>query len=354
MNRVKQLVARLPDEYSAALITSAVSLRYLCGIPLDDAFMLVSKDESVLFVAERDYEQASKRCPGIFVRALKSGNQLMDFLVKYSIKKVYVESDKLTVADFNIYKEQLHYAELDTSLKLPHTLLSMRSVKTDDELASIASAQKICDKVYEKMLGTIRRGMTERQIAALLSFYIADFGADEAGFPVRVLSGENTADFTKMPSDRQVRDGDFLILDYGAKYGGYCARISRTIAAGEINPRRDNAYNAVTCAVADGLKSLRAGIGGKVADSVARATLNAWGVDQYCSVSFAEGIGLEPSEPPFLCSDSTAMLKAKTALSVRVGVNVPNKFGVLIGDMVVVSAEGCVNFTSASKNLMHI
>lgn len=354
MSRVKQLAARIPDENSAALITSAVSLRYLCGFSVGDGFMLISKEESVLFVTERDYERTAKLSAGFGVRVLESGQLLLDFLVKYSVKTIYVESDKLSVADFNVYKEQLHYAEMDTTAKLTHALLSLRSVKTDEELAAVATAQKICDKAYEKLLGTVRRGMSERQIASLLSFYLADFGADEAGFPVRVLSGENTADFAALPSERQIRDGDFLILDFGAKYGGYCARMSRTVAVGEINPRRDNAYNAVTCAIADGLKTLRAGIGGKVADSVARATLNAWGVDQYCSVGFAEGIGLEPSEPPFLGQNSTAMLKAKTALAVHVGVSIPERFGVLIGDMAVVTADGCVDLTVASRNLVHI
>ena len=103
MSRVKQLAARIPGENSAALITSAVSLRYLCGFPLDDGFMLVSKEESVLFVTERDYEQTARLSAGFGVRALESGQQLLDFLVKYSIKTIYVESDKLTIADFNVY-----------------------------------------------------------------------------------------------------------------------------------------------------------------------------------------------------------------------------------------------------------
>lgn len=353
MSRVKQLSARLPDERSAALITSDVSLHYLCGFAVD-GFMLVSKEESVLFVSERDRERTSEKASGFAVRTLESGQQLLDFLVKYSIKKVYSESDKLPVAEYNVFKEQLHYAELDASSRLTHTLLSLRTVKSDEELTAIVTAQKICDKAYEKLLGVIRRGMTERQIASLLSFYVSDFGADTSGFPTRVLSGENTADFDMLPSERQIADGDLLILDFGAKYNGYCARMSRTVAVGEINPRRDNAYNAVTCAISDGLKALRAGVGGKVADSVARATLNAWGVDQHYMVGFAEGIGLEPSEPPYLGRESTAVLKAKTALSVRVGVSVSERFGVLIGDMAAVTAEGCVDFTSASRNLVHI
>ena len=354
MSRVKRLAAWLPDERSAALITSPLSMRYLCGFLPSDGIMLVFKEESILFVSEAECERLANHKAGFRICALKSGKQLLDLLVKYSIKRIYIEADKMTVSEYNIFKEQLHYAELDVSEKLPHALLAMRSVKSGEEIAAIAAAQKICDKVYEKILGTARRGMSERQIASLLSFYLADFGAESAGFPVRVLSGENTADFSALPSDRQVRDGDLVIFDFGAKYSGYCARMSRTVAAGEINPRRDNAYNAVSCAIADGLKTLRTGIGGKVADSVSRATLNAWGVDQYCVTGFASGIGLEPSEPPFLNQDSSAVLKSGTALSVRVGISIPGRFGVLIGDMAGLTDDECVNFTIATRNLLHI
>lgn len=353
MSRVDNIVEWLPDERSAALITSPLSLRYICGFPIENSILLVFRERSILFVTSRDFEDANAKADGFAVQVLSSGKQMLELLIKYSVKRIHTEAEKITVAEFNTYREQLHYADVIASEELSEKLMQLRTVKFDDEIVAILNAQKICDKAYERILGNVRRGMTERQIAALLGFYIMDYGAEEIPFPITVLSGENTANQRAKPSDRQIRDGDFLILEFGARYNGYCASMCRTVAVGSIDSTRDNMYNAVSCALQDGLKTLRAGIGGKVADSVAKATLNAWGADKYCSVNFAHGIGLEPVEPPFLRQGSSVTLKAKTALATMCGIST-GRYGVKIGDIAVLTEEGCADLTAATKSLVHI
>lgn len=354
MSVVSKIVEWLPYDNAAALITSPLSLRYVCGFPLEDGLLLVFREQSVLFVSSGDYDYADEHADGFTVKVLSSGRQLLDLLIKYSIKRIYTEADKITVSEFNTYREQLHYANVTDSGELSEKLTALRTIKTDEEIIAIASAQKICDKAYERILGNVRKGMSERQIAAMLSFYLMDLGAEEPAFPTKALSGENSADLRARPSDRKIREGDFLILEFGARVNGYCASMCRTVAVGAVDPIRDNAYNAVSCALQDGLKALRAGIGGKVADSVARATLNAWAVDQYCAVNFAHGIGLEPVEPPFLRQGSSFTLKARTALSTACAVCVPGKFGVKISDIALLTAEGCEDLTTATKSMVHI
>ena len=354
---VRALVNWLPDERSAALINSPLSIRYLCGFPVEDGIILAAREESFLFLTEREYAEISEKIGtphDLRIRVLTGGKQLLELLVKYGIKRIFIEPDKMTVTEYRLFKEQLHYAEIDTSEELARQLLLMRSVKTDEEIIAIGNAQRICDKAYERLLGSARKGMTERQIASLLDFYLSDFGSERLPFPTVVRSGENTANPNIKPTDRPIREGEFLILEFGASYDGYCAKMCRTAAVGEITPRMDNAYNAVSCAISDGLRALRAGIGGKVADSVAKATLNAWDVDKYCSVNFAHGIGLEPVEPPYLGQNSSSILKANTALSVSCGVNIAGKFGVKIGDMASLTEDGCIDYTAATKSLIHI
>lgn len=354
VSNAERLARWLPDERCGALVTSPVSLRYLCGFPLENGIVLAFREDRFLFVTERDYAAAGERAAGFTVQVLESGAQLLNLLVKYGIRRIFTEPDKMTVAEYNVFKEQLHYAELDTSEALSRQLLAMRSVKTESEISAIAQAQKICDKAYERLLGTVRKGMTERQIASLLSFYLADFGADEPAFPAAALCGENTAKPNSKSSNRKLCEGDFLVLEFGAKYSGYCARMCRTVAAGAVDSRRENAYNAVSCAVQDGLKTLRGGIGAKVADSVVRSTLNAWGVDQYCFTGFTQGIGLEISEPPLPSQGASTMLKAGNALSASCGVRVLGKFGIKITDMAILTEEGCADLTAATKSLVHI
>ena len=348
------LAEMLPTDNSAALVTSPLSIRYLSGITVDSGIILASKEARILFVTQREYERLDCRHTELTVTALSESGQMLDMLIKYGIKKVYIEADKMTVAQYNVYKERLHYAQIDTSGALDNALAELRSVKSKDELAAITNAQKICDKAYERILGSLRKGMSERQIASMLEYFLRKFGSQGEPLTVTVLSGENTADPNLSPSDRQITDGDLLIMEFGARWGGYCAKMCRTVAVGKIDTKCENAYNAVSCAIQDGLKTLRAGVGSKVADSVAGATLNAWGVDKYLSTTFAHGIGLEAAEPPFLGRGGSVSLKADTALYTKCGVTIPGKFGVKIGDMAVLTDIGCTNLTAATKSLVHI
>ncbi len=366
MSGISALTQWLPDERHAALVTSPLSLRYLCGFPIDNGVLLVTKEESFLFLRghtlkslppallEKLMEHSTNHTKEFNVRELSTEKQMLDLLIKYGTKHVFLEADKMSVADYNLYKEQLHYAEFDTSDALSKQLLRQRSVKSEKELEAIETAQKICDKAYERLLSNIRNGMTERQIAALLEFYLTDYGSDGVPFPTVVLSGENTAKQYLKPSDRNIREGDFIILEFGAKFAGYCAKMARTIAVGEIPHNRDNAYNAVSCAISDGMRSLRAGIGGKVADSVARSTLSAWDAEKYCSSDFAHGIGLEVVEPPLVSRNSSALLRADMVLAVHTTIVVGGKFGVKIGDMAILTEDGCIGCTKATRSLVHI
>lgn len=348
---LKSLVDMLPTGNSAALVTSPAALRYLCGFPVESGIILASKEAGVLFVPQSDAD--SYKSAELEITPLSKNGQMLEILVKYGIKRVYVEAEKMTVAEYNMFKGQLHYSEIDTSSALDNALLELRSVKRESELAATAEAQRICDKAYDRLQGSLRKGMSELRIASMLEYFLAEFGS-EGGIAPIVLSGENTAYLDRRPSGRQIADGDLLIMEFGAKKNGYCAKMCRTCAVGQIDPKRENAYNAVSCAIQDGLKALRAGVGSNVADSVARATLNAWGVDNYCSTAFAHGIGLETIEPPFLGRKNSVTLKANTALFTKCGVTIPGKFGVRIGDMAVLTEIGCTNLTAATKSLTHI
>ncbi|MGN0668941.1 MAG: M24 family metallopeptidase, partial [Oscillospiraceae bacterium] len=291
---------------------------------------------------------------GFVVFSLSSLKQILDILVKFGIKRLYIENDKMTVAELDLMKNMLHYADFITTGELTSALLKMRSIKSESEIACVKRAQNVCDKAYQRLLMTVRKGMTERQIAAYLNYFLVEFGADEPAFSARALAGENSALPHARPSSRQIREGDFLLLEFGARVGGYCAKMARTVAVGKISPKQEDAYNAVSCAVFDGLKTLRAEISSNVPDSVARATLNAWNVEKYSRGGFAHGIGIDVSEPPFLEENGGAMLKEGMTLAVGCDIRLPERFGVKITDTCVLTGDGCVNFTAATRDLVHI
>lgn len=355
MSRAEILAGMLPDERSAALVTSPLSLRYLCGCYVESGLAIIGHEESVLFVPERIYQRVSGRVSGFKVTALTNGQQLLDLLIKYGIKRVFIEADKMSVSEWKLFREQLHYAELCDTEDLSEWLVRMRTVKSSEEIAAIRRAQAICDDAYERLLGSVRKGMTERQILSLIDYYLAEAGSEGSPFQTVVLSGENTARLNvsdRRPLDRVTESGDLIIMEFGARVDGYCAKMSRTIGVGSVDPQIDEAYRAVSCAISDGVKALRAGIGGKVADSVARSTLNAWGFDKYSSGSFAHGIGLEEFEAPFLGRRSSAVLRPDTVLAACCEIKLPGKFGIRTEDTAVLGEEGCMVLTKATRTLV--
>lgn len=354
MSAVGNLSEWLANERTAALITSELSLRHLCGFRLRRGIILATKEECFLFVSKGEFDYAEAKTEGFSVRAFSGMNQILDLLVKFNIRKILVESDKMTVREFNYYADELHCAEIITNDLLSEKLAMMRTVKSDAELKAVEKAQSVCDRAFDKLLMNIRKGMSERQIAAMLSGALIELGADEILPKFRIASGENSAKHYCKPTDRKIGNGDFLLMDFGAKVGGYCASMARTVIVGEIMPKRENIYNAVSCAVSDGLKTLRAGIGAKVAESVAQATLNTWDIDKYAKADFGHGTGLEFFEPPFLERSSPSMLKSNMTLVCGVEVTAPGRYGVKIADSVVITEDGYVNFTTATKSLVHI
>ncbi|MCH5203419.1 MAG: M24 family metallopeptidase [Oscillospiraceae bacterium] len=354
MSAVGYLSEWLSDERTAALITSGLSLRHLCGFGLSHGLILAAKEESFLFVSEDEFERVKAKAEGLSVRAYSDTKQLLDLLVKHNIRKILVESDKMTVRELNFYTDELHCAKLETSDLLSQKLAMLRAVKSDMELNAVKKAQLVCDKAYDKLLMSIRKGMSERQIAAMLSGFLVEYGADELMPRMRIASGENSAKHHIKPTERKITDGDFLLMDFGAKVGGYCASMARTVVVGEISPKRENIYNAVFCAVTDGLKAIRAGIGANVAQSVAMATLNNWDIDRYARSDFGHGTGLEFFEPPYLVQGSPSMLKTNMTLVCGCEVTAPSRYGVKIADCVCVTEDGCIDLTTATKSLVHI
>lgn len=356
MNNIERLAELLSDGTHAALITSEVGRRYFCGFRSSAGVLLVTKDGSYLIVDSRYFDRANQRvtdCEVILMDDLRS--QLLDLLIKHNIRRLSVESAYMTLHEFEEFRERLYYTELDGSEWLSDKISSMRVIKTSEEVKLIVKAQRIAEAAYERLLEKMRRGMTEKQVAALLNYYMMDCGADDLSFETIAASGVNSASPHAVPTDKPLEDGDFLTLDFGAVADGYHSDMTRTLVIGNPTPEMEELYEAVYYANLDGLKAIRADVGGKLVDSVARGTLNGWGgYDKYFGHGLGHGVGLEIHEAPTLSQKSTSVLREGMIVTVEPGVYISGKYGVRIEDMVLVTADGCKNLTSATKKLIHI
>lgn len=354
-DRISELAGILPDEHTAALITSPENRRYLCGYACEDGIVLLTRSQCLYIVGSLYYEQArelARDCTVVLMDNAES--ELLDLLFKYDIRCVAAEARHITESRLSAYRRALNYTDVQASDRLSETLCAMRLIKSRDEVELIAAAQNIADRAFERLLGRLRKGMTERSIAAMLTCSLLECGAEDTAGRVIAASGRNSACPCAFPTDREISDGDFLVLEFGAKVGGYCARMARTLAVGRISHAQEEAYNAVFCAGHDALGAIRAGVNAKVADSVARSTLNAWSADKYFTHGLGSGIGLEPCEQPVLSQKSGAMLRAGMVVSVGPAVYIPEKYGVRIKNMAEVTENGCNILTNTTSNLIRI
>ncbi len=352
MTKIEQITNLIDDEKKGALITSDISRRYVTGFKSSAGVVLITKEKSYLLIDFRYFHKAKKYVTDCEVILLENfREQLTDLLVKHSVTTLSVESDNVTLSQLADYKEKFSFITFDDSDFLSKTLNKMRVIKSSDEIQKIVTAQRIAEKAYNRLLQDIRPGISEKHVAALLDFYMSEFGSEGVSFDTIAASGENSASPHAVPTDRLLCDGDFLTLDFGAVYCGYHSDTTRTLAIGHADDHMKRLYSAVSSANMDAHAAAKAEVSGKLVDSVARATLSAWGYGEFFGHSLGHGVGLEIHENPVASPSSNMTLKEGMILTIEPGAYIPGKYGVRIEDMVVITKDGCLNLTNLSKAL---
>lgn len=341
----------------AALITSGVSKRYLTDFGSEDGTMLVTKNGGFFIIDARYFEHTEQQVTDPLCKVILQENlyeQLGAVISENGVQRVYIEDEKLTVAQLSEFKRRFPDIVFDETNRLSDFMGQMRIVKTDEEIACITRAQRIAEAAFTKLLSNMRVGQTEKQIAAVLEFFMLEMGSDGVSFETIAASGVNSACPHAVPTDKPVRDGEFLTLDFGATYKGYHSDMTRTVVFGKPTDEMKNIYNAVWGANSDAIKAVKAGISGKLVDSVARSTLDAWGYEEYFTHGLGHGVGLEIHEAPGLNSRSGTTLREGMIVTIEPGVYIPGRYGVRIEDMCVVTKDGCKIITETPKTLIYI
>lgn len=351
----ERIAAELKDETHAALITGDISRRYVSGFSSSAGLVFVTKEKSYLIIDGRYYEKAEqqvKSCEVLLLSDLRK--QIYSIIEEHGIKVVSIESKTMTVSELEDYKKLFNALIVDSSSWLSVTLERMRIIKSEEEILKIEAAQRIAEAAFSKLISSIRVGMTEKQVASVLNFYMMDLGADGISFDTIAASGVNSACPHAVPTDKPLQAGEFLTLDFGAVVDGYHSDMTRTVVIGKPDDEMKNIYNAVWGAQTDALKAVRADITGKLIDSVARSTLDAWGYEKYFTHGLGHGVGLEIHEAPTVSLKSPFTLREGMVITIEPGAYIPHKYGVRIEDMVVVTADGCLNLTKTPKTLVYI
>lgn len=226
----------------------------------------------------------------------------------------------------------------------------LRRTKDEREIESIAEASRLADEVFESLCQGGLAGRTEREVAQAAEARMRELGA-EPSFPTIVAGGTNGALPHAEPGPREIGPGELVVVDMGAKLDGYCSDGTRTYASGEVGAEEREVYELVLAAQESALADLRAGLGGRDADAIAREMIERAGHGEHFGHGLGHGVGLEVHEAPRLGKTSEDVIAAGDVVTVEPGIYLPGRFGVRIEDLVVVEEDGVRNLSSTPKAL---
>ena len=355
MNHFQQIAASLSAHgLDAMLITGEANRLYASGFHSagTDGVALVTEKQAYYFTDSRYTEAAERHVQGAVIREVGRGRGygvlINEALAEQKAEKVGYEDTYMTVRDFEAYRKALH-AQL-----LPATdlLTALRRVKDAEELSAMEDAQRIAERALEEILHEIRPGVTEKEIAARLQYLMLHYGASDMSFDPIVVSGPNGSLPHGVPSEKTIQSGEFVTMDFGCIYRGYCSDMTRTVAVGSVTDEMRTVYETVLQAQKAGIAAAHAGITGHDLDGAARAVIEQVGYGDYFGHSFGHGVGVEIHEAPNASPLNEQPLPAGAVVSAEPGIYLPGKLGVRIEDVIILEEGGCRDLTRAPKDLI--
>ena len=345
MNRIEALRSR---GISCALYDDPINIRYLTGYT-GEGSLLVLPDRAVIITDFRYVEQAQRQSPFCDlerVGADRGANAIIaEALESAGIHDLPIEENIVTVSRLRAMEKALPGVHLTA---LPETVLEMRTVKDEGELDCIRKALAISCQAFDDLLGA---GMTEKRACAELNHFMNLRGSEGNAFDTIVASGVNGSLPHAVPSDKVIEKGDLVTFDFGAKFGGYCADMTRTIAVGEISSELHAIYDAVLEAQLTSEAAVKPGAVCRDIDKIARDQLEAKYPGAF-GHSLGHGVGLFIHELPRLSFRSETILQKGHVVTVEPGVYVPGVGGCRIEDTVIVTEDGFENPVTTPKQLI--
>ncbi len=354
MNNLDKYLSLLGDEADGLLLTSRYSRHYGAQFDIAEGVAIVTKAGCRYFTDSRYIESAQNGIHGFDVIEMNRENSypklLNDAIRDFGVTKLGYEEAYMTVAELLGYERDMNAALVPMHKKIA----GLRSVKEEYELERMRKAQKITDAAFAEVLTRIEPGMTEKELAAELIYCLMKKGGEGLSFDPIVVSGPNTSLPHGVPGDRRIREGDFVTMDFGVIYQGYCSDMTRTVAIGYATEEMRKVYDTVLRAQLAGIAATHAGATGAEVDAAARQVIEEAGYGKFFGHSYGHCIGMECHEMPGCSPAQQTVMEENMVCSAEPGIYLPGKFGVRIEDVVIFKADGCENITQSPKNLIII
>lgn len=245
-------------------------------------------------------------------------------------------SFKVTLAEFSAFVE------------------SLREKKDEFEVAAMEKAQAITDAAFSRILDFMKPGMSEREVQLQLDQFMFDEGAEGLAFDTIVATGAHGSSPHAIPGDALLQHGDAVVMDFGARYAGYCSDMTRTVFVGQPDSELIHAWDTL-CRVNETCEqALHAGISGAEVHNLAETLLAEAGYKDRMGHSLGHSVGLDIHEKPNLSPSNTSPLAAGNVVTVEPGIYIPGRFGMRLEDFGMVTEDGYDVFTKTPHKMFII
>lgn len=348
VERLKKLVSVIPA--NATLIFSPENLYYFSGFTGGEGMLYIDKSRLLLFTDSRYTVQARDEAPD-FEIIDTAQSSVSEFLKQQGDKAYGFEDDYVTFSKFASLKR---ISPKSVFSPVSSHIDKLRMIKDEHEIALIEKAANIADSAYTYILDKITVGKTEREISLDLEYFMLRQGAEGLAFDTITASGVRSCMPHGTATDKVIESGDFLTLDFGCKYKGYCSDMTRTVVVGKATDKQKEIYNTVLSAQYAALNTIRAGELAKAVDDAARGVIENAGYGKHFGHGLGHSLGLKVHESPSCSPKSSDILTENMLMTVEPGIYIDDFGGARIEDLVCVTNDGCRNFTTSGKDLIEL
>ncbi len=335
-------------EVDALLVSAAPNVRWLTGFT-GEGLLVLGERGALLCTDSRYTVQAAEEAPEL--EAASDGGHLEQAIARINASgagRAGFESGHVTYASFQRLQEALEGAE---PVGLDDRIKHLRAVKDADEVALIRRAAAVADAAFVELRARIEPGMTEREAAEELRRQMVLGGAEGPSFETIMASGPNGAKPHARPGEREIIEGDLIVIDWGAKVEGYCSDCTRTVMVGEPDERQREVWLAVREAQVAALEGLRPGMEGREIDAIAREVLRERGFEREFGHGLGHGVGLQVHELPTVGQKSENEVPVGAVVTIEPGVYIEGWGGVRLEELVLVTEDGAEVLTLSPYDL---
>ncbi len=340
-------------ELPALLITNSYNRQYMTGFTGSAGYVLLTRDRAILLTDFRYMTQAPRQAAGyeVLEHYPKAAATILELLQKEGIGKLGFEQQDVSFGSYLSYKADLPGIELVPTNQIVEKI---RMIKDLDELSIMQEAADLADQTFSYILTKLKPGVSEKEIALDIEIFIRSHGGASTSFETIVASGERSALPHGKASDRIIQGNEFVKLDFGAYYKGYCSDITRTVVLGKPTARHKEIYDIVLEAQLTCLDKLKPGMTGREGDALSRDVIVRHGYGEYFGHGTGHGLGMEIHEAPRLSKTEETILTPGMVVTVEPGIYLPEFGGVRIEDDVVLTDTGIKILTHSTKDFLII